>query len=131
MTTADVILDTLREIDKQADRIRDAHLSNNKGRGILANRIIDLAEQVRRDTKQLLTQENYNGWRNHATWNIALWLQSDEGLYNFAKEMPDYVTLRDTLREVGTLETPDRVAYNDSALDIEALDEVIRDIKSK
>tara|TARA_R100000808_G_scaffold142_2_gene1035 strand:+ start:5361 stop:5591 length:231 start_codon:yes stop_codon:yes gene_type:complete len=75
--------------------------------------------------------DGYNGYANYATWNIALWLQNDEGLYNFAKEMPDYVTLRDTLREVGALETPDKVAYNDSGLDIETLDEVIRNLASE
>ena len=76
-----------------------------------------------------MTQEDYNGWRNHATWNVALWLQNDEGLYNFAKPFHDYATFRDALRRMGNLETDDKVAYNDSGLDIEALDEIIRDIR--
>lgn len=24
----------------------------------------------------------YNGWKNYETWNVALWIGSDEGLYN-------------------------------------------------
>jgi len=76
-----------------------------------------------------MTQENgYNGWKNHATWNVALWINNDEGLYNFVKEMPDYKTFRETMREVGQIETPDRVAYNDSSLDVERLDELILSI---
>jgi len=26
--------------------------------------------------------ENYLGWKNRDTWNVILWLQNDEGLYN-------------------------------------------------
>ena len=61
-----------------------------------------------------MTQENeHNGWKNHATWNIALWIQNDEGLHNFVKDFSDYATFRDTMRQMGNLETSDRVAYND------------------
>lgn len=28
----------------------------------------------------------YNGWRNYETWNVALWLGNDEGLYRAAVE---------------------------------------------
>jgi len=29
----------------------------------------------------------YNGWRNWATWNVALWLGNDEGIYHAAVEL--------------------------------------------
>ena len=70
----------------------------------------------------------YNGWANHATWNVALWIGGDQGLYEFAKECGDYDTFRDSLRDVGQTETPDRVAYNDSALDLESLNEYISEL---
>ena len=71
---------------------------------------------------------SYNGWLNHATWNVALWINNDEGLYNFAKECRDYQDFTEQMRDVGYTETPDRVAYNDSALDVERLDELIQDL---
>ena len=66
---------------------------------------------------------SYNGYENYETWNVALWIQNDEGLYNFAKECGSYQVFSDSMREVGYTETPDRVAYNDSGLDLLVLDE--------
>lgn len=72
----------------------------------------------------------YNGWQNYETWNVALWISNDEGLYNMAREYrrQGYKAFRDELRELGSVETPDRVSYNDSGLDIEALDELLADL---
>ena len=71
---------------------------------------------------------SYNGWKNRATWNVALWIGNDQGMYEFAKECGNYKTFVATMREVGYTETPDRVAYNDSSLDIERLDEMIQEL---
>lgn len=30
--------------------------------------------------------DNYNGWANYETWNVALYLDNDEGIYNFLLE---------------------------------------------
>jgi len=75
-----------------------------------------------------MTDSTYNVWKNRATWNVALWIGNDEGMYEFAKECGSYQTFVDTMREVGYTETPDRVAYNDSSLDIERLDEMISEL---
>jgi len=77
--------------------------------------------------------EKYNGWKNRQTWNVALWIGNDEGLYNLAKEGKDYKTFVEALKDTGTespisFETPDHVAWNDSALDIDALDEMIKEL---
>jgi len=34
--------------------------------------------------------ESYNGWANYETWNVALWIQNSEFLYNTAKACVEY-----------------------------------------
>ena len=75
---------------------------------------------------------SYNGWKNHATWNVALWIQNDVGLYNFAEECASYQDFASDMRVYfDSVETPDKVAWNDSALDIERLDELITELASE
>lgn len=31
--------------------------------------------------------EGYNGWKNYETWNVALWLDNDEGSYNEVRRL--------------------------------------------
>lgn len=78
----------------------------------------------------IMSNDGYNGWKNRETWNVILWLNNDEGLYNLMREHTDYASLVETLRELGTTETPDRVAYNDSGLDVDALDEMIAEARA-
>ena len=37
-----------------------------------------------------LTDTTYNGWTNYETWNVALWLGNDEGLYNLARDWAEH-----------------------------------------
>ena len=30
---------------------------------------------------------SYNGWKNYETWNVALWIDSEEGSYNERREL--------------------------------------------
>ncbi len=76
--------------------------------------------------------KTYNGWKNYQTWNVALWLGNDEGLYRMALEAKgDYEDFAKQLREIGVTETPDKVAYNDSGLDTDALDETLRELRGE
>ena len=72
----------------------------------------------------------YNGWSNRATWNVALWINNDEGLYNMAVEHRphSYESFAEYLREMYVIETPDKVAYNDSGLDIAELDAMLAEL---
>ncbi len=68
-----------------------------------------------------------NGWKNYVTWNVALWIQNDEGLYRDARPCDTYEQFL-IARELFGESTPDGVSWNDSGLDIEALDEMIAEL---
>jgi hypothetical protein len=66
-----------------------------------------------------LTDTFYNGWTNYETWNVALWIQNDEGLYNLARECGDYQTFVSYLiNDYGVNETPDGVRYTDRKVNV-------------
>ena len=69
--------------------------------------------------------EEYNGWKNWATWNVALWLGNDESLYAMTRRFVRYADLVDYLEEMEVFETPDGASYNDPDLDTHALDEML------
>ena len=59
---------------------------------------------------------SYNGWENYETWNVALWINNDEGLYNIAMEAGDYETFCDYLGSNAT--TGDGVKFNDPKVNV-------------
>ena len=75
------------------------------------------------------TDTTYNGWKNYETWNVILWLDNDEGLYNIVKysESESYEDfVHDHLLEF-TQATPDHVAWLHHNLDHDALNAYIRE----
>ena len=74
-----------------------------------------------------MTNTTYNGWKNWATWNVALWLGNDEALYKLARRHVRYADLVDQLEAMETFRTPDGASYSDPALDTYALDEWLLD----
>lgn len=79
----------------------------------------------------MTNDKTYQGWKNYETWNVALWIQNDEGLYNIAKVYRHlgYEAFAEMLREeLDFRETPDKVALNDSGLDIDELEEMMREL---
>tara|TARA_R100001443_G_scaffold90782_1_gene97275 strand:+ start:6053 stop:6346 length:294 start_codon:yes stop_codon:yes gene_type:complete len=66
-----------------------------------------------------LTDTTYNGWTNYETWNVALWLGNDEGLYNLARDWAEhgYKSLSHMLIEMSPA-TPDGVKWDDDKLNV-------------
>tara|TARA_R110000868_G_scaffold43748_3_gene146850 strand:- start:51781 stop:52035 length:255 start_codon:yes stop_codon:yes gene_type:complete len=62
---------------------------------------------------------SYNGWSSYETWNVALWINNDENLYNLAMEAGDYETLVNCLYEnFGVKETKDGVKFADPKVNV-------------
>ena len=57
--------------------------------------------------------KQYNGWTNYETWNVALWIENDEGLYHTAREAGSYEDLLEVLYTCGSKRTPDGVSWTD------------------
>ena len=75
-----------------------------------------------------LTDTTYNGWTNYETWNVALWLGNDEGLYNLARDWAEhgYKSLSHMLIEMSPA-TPDGVKWDDSKLNVIELNEMLEE----
>ena len=78
-------------------------------------------------TQSHMTTETYQGWKNYSTWNVALWLGNDEGMYNLARGYAEhgYKSLSHLLVELFGPETPDGVNWQSSELDIIELNEML------
>ena len=77
-----------------------------------------------------MTDSTFNGWANYSTWNVALYIQNDEGLYEMARDYRHhgYNNFAESLKELGSYETPDGVAWTDSGLDIDELNEMMAEL---
>ena len=77
-----------------------------------------------------LTDQSYNGWTNYETWNVALWIGNDEGLYHLAREAKDYRTFVDCLLAptFSDATTDDGVKWNDPAINTIEIDEMIAEL---
>ena len=76
-----------------------------------------------------LISKSYNGYANYETWNAALWIQNDYGLYRIALQCRDYAEFQELMiDDMGMSCTPDGVLWNDSELNHIELDEVIANL---
>lgn len=76
----------------------------------------------------------YNGWKNRATWNVALWLNNDYELHQLAVEfMKGYKKRYPYMAFIKYLgldgqRTPDGFKWNGQKLDYKALNEMMNEL---
>ena len=75
-----------------------------------------------------MTTATYNGYANYETWNVSLWLQNDETLYNVARKYDRYDALIPLLEYAFGQMTPDGVRWMDGLIDTSEIDEVLADL---
>lgn len=78
--------------------------------------------------------DTYNGWANYETWNVALWIGNDEGLYRSAVDFMRRYTgdnpYEDFIRAEEDFmgrETPDGVRWLDRRLDYDELNTMMEE----
>ena len=73
------------------------------------------------------TPEKYNGWHDWTTWNVALWINNEEPIYNIAKDCNDYIDFLFEMQAMcGFYSTPDGADYGEANLD--EMNELIKEI---
>ena len=75
------------------------------------------------NTRSNKMSKTYNGHKNWNHWNVSLWINNDEGLYNLARECCKHCTkdtaasaMLSTLNESGIYKTPDGAPYSESSI---------------
>jgi hypothetical protein len=71
-----------------------------------------------------MSNNSYNGFKNYQTWNVVLWINNTEGLYNLARQCSSYDEFVDCMRDLNSAigyETPDNVSWADPAIDRESI----------
>ena len=83
-----------------------------------------------------MSDHTYNGWANRQTWNVALWIGNDEGLYRAACDfMGRYhgrAPYRNFIISMGLEDsrTPDGIGWYTDRLAYAALNEMMREFAS-
>jgi hypothetical protein len=70
-----------------------------------------------------MKKENYNGWKNYETWNVALWINNDYGLYSMARDFmkeykgkAPYREFAEMLKDCEVYKTKDGISFTDHQL---------------
>ena len=74
------------------------------------------------------TDTEYNGWTNYETWNAALWIGNDEGLYSIARRAMDWDHLLEIFANYGLELTGDGVRWDDLKINGCEMDEMLEEM---
>jgi len=84
------------------------------------------------DQKEHAQENEYNGWANYETWNISLWINNNENLYELAldEEVKRYYDFIELASEYNLTTTGDGVEFTNPKIDIDEIDEMIKELKT-
>ena len=72
-------------------------------------------------------KEKFNGWSDWTTWNVALWINNEETIYNIAKDCNDYIDFLFEMQAMcGFYSTPEGADWGEANLD--EMNELIEEI---
>jgi len=83
-----------------------------------------------------MTQQTYNGWANYETWNVSLWIQNNQFLYNTAvacvefksaNEQP-YTKFIRCMENCNQFTTQDLVYWADESINQNEINEMMIDM---
>ena len=80
-------------------------------------------------------ENDYNGWKNRSTWNVALWIDNDESMYHsavsFMKNFKGKTPYKSFIKSQWLFEekTPDNIKWYSNRLDFKALNEMMNELK--
>jgi hypothetical protein len=86
-----------------------------------------------------MNNEKYNGWANYETWNVALWYNNDEAIYDMLYDMIKSVAPEEINDETASevvitafkyynmAETPDNVKLNSKEINWYEIAEDLRE----
>jgi hypothetical protein len=72
-----------------------------------------------------------NGWANHATWNVALWIGNDETIYRHAKANQNLgyrAWAKRWIDEYGEYITGDGISWLSDDVDTDEMDEMLAEL---
>jgi len=64
-----------------------------------------------------LPKREYNGWVDWTTWNCALWIGGDQGLYSLAKTCEDWFDFLCLMGDLDMNKTPDGAKWTEADYD--------------
>lgn len=83
-----------------------------------------------------MSDTTYEGWKNYATWNVALWINNEYGIYlgavAFMKDYKGKHPYRDFIKDCGldTQRTPDKIQWLSKQLDLKALNDMMKELNT-
>jgi len=81
-------------------------------------------------------ETTYNGYANYETWNVSLWIQNSEYLYNTAKACVEFCSDNETpydkfircMMNIDRDTTGDNVRWDSDAVNHDEINEMMQDL---